>query len=65
MNIKAIKYGTKKAPPPYSYANEGNLHTFPNPTANPTVATVYICKIWYGEIKCSTTAHGICISNTY
>ena len=28
----------KKAPPPYSNASDGNLHTFPKPTANPTEA---------------------------
>ncbi|EZA49582.1 hypothetical protein X777_12127 [Ooceraea biroi] len=24
--------GIRKAPPPFSYAVNGNLHTFPNPT---------------------------------
>ena len=32
MKKRAKRYGTKKAPPPYSKTSEGKRHTFPKPT---------------------------------
>mmetsp|Transcript_22659 Transcript_22659/g.67066 ORF Transcript_22659/g.67066 Transcript_22659/m.67066 type:complete len:124 (+) Transcript_22659:1817-2188(+) len=37
-NVNASAYGTKKAPPPYSYASAGKRHMLPNPTAAPIAA---------------------------
>ena len=36
----AKKYGTKNAPPPFSYTKYGNLHMLPSPTADPTAANI-------------------------
>ncbi len=32
---RAITYGTRKAPPPFSYATPGNRQMLPSPTAEP------------------------------
>lgn len=39
INMQHI-YTKRNAPPPFSCAKLGNLHTLPNPTAEPTVAAI-------------------------